>query len=223
MGAFPYWEARIPPPLAIPLAYAPPPSPGRGLPSFPPSSPVARIRPYTARPAHSLCDTLAFDARGYKRPIRQRKQGQRFPPLCYATQGNPTSDQKRPQRVRRRFTRPATRPSWSARPSAPLAPATGPPLPATGPPSLTTSTGPPGSSATGPPAQNTRFPPLARRFIPYFRRSRPDRPDRTRPVPASRRRLSSVVIPRHLAALPTDSPRGNPRLNPPHDSRRVAA
>lgn len=133
----------IPPPLAIPLAYAPLPLTGERLSPFLAASSVARIRPYTALPTATLCDTLGSDQRPYKRPIRQRKWGQWFPPPCYARQGNPPSRRKHPQRARRSFPLPATRPSSSNAPSAPIRslPATGPPLP----------TGPPGSSATGPP------------------------------------------------------------------------
>ena len=100
----------IPPPIAIPLTYSPPPLPGWGLSSFPPVSPDAQIRPYKARPALPLCDTLVSGRRAYKRPTRQRKRGQWFQSLQTTAQCAP-----------------ATGP-----PS--LATATGPPSLATGPP-----------------------------------------------------------------------------------------
>ena len=100
----------IPPPIAIPLTYSPPPLPGWGLSLFPCMSPNAQIRPYTARPALPPCDTLACGRRAYKRPTRQRQRNQWFQSLRTTTQCAP-----------------ATGP-----PS--LALATGPPSLATGPP-----------------------------------------------------------------------------------------
>ena len=81
----------IPPPIAIPLTYSPPPLPGWGLSSFPPVSPDAQIRPYKARPALPLCDTLVSGRRAYKRPTRQRKRGQWFQSLQTTAQCAPAT------------------------------------------------------------------------------------------------------------------------------------
>lgn len=235
----------IPPPLAIPLASPPLPLTGERLSSFPPSSATRRIWPYTASATLPLCDTLASGRRGYKRPTRQRKRGQRFAPLCYATRCVPTSPQKRPQRARQPLPRPLTRPSPSNAPSAPirgspLAPATGPPLP-TGPPPL----------ATGPPcARNavvialTAFYPLSSAFpaIPEYCRlpgftlcdTRP-RENRRQTYIDENAGWSDVEKSRQnrrAPSPPTDRrPRmegirtrsTNPPRNSPHDSRRLPA
>ena len=99
----------IPPPIATPLAYAPLSPLGERLSLFPPVSPDAQIRPYTARSSVTPCDTLAYDMRGYKRPTRQRKRGQWFQPLRYTTQGKPTCHRKRPVYAPPHAPRPATR------------------------------------------------------------------------------------------------------------------
>ena len=164
-------------PNTIPLAYSPPPLPGWGLSSFPYISPNTQIRPYKARPALPLCDTLASGRRAYKRPTQQRKRNQWFQPLRATTQGKPTRHRKSPVYA----PRPATHPIPTTHPHAPIRS-----LPATGPPSLATATGPP-SLATGPPcAPNKRFTGLPRQNtnIPYTPLRRDRAKIRLEPIPA---------------------------------------
>jgi hypothetical protein len=132
----------IPPPLAIPLAYAPPPLSGWGLSSFPRMSPAPRNCPHKARRTIPLCDTLACGRRGCKRPVRERKRYGRCAPRWTTAQCAPTRHWKRPVYAPRPFPRPATRPTPTTRPSASIRS-----LPATGPPSL--ATGPPAPQISG--------------------------------------------------------------------------
>jgi hypothetical protein len=212
----------IPPPLAIPLASPPLPPPGERLSSFPPVSPVARNCPYTARQALPLCDTLAADRRGYKRPTRQRKRGQWFQPLRTTTQCARTRHRKRPAYAPPHAPRPATRdPRPATRPSAPVRS-----LPATG---------PPGSSATGPPApQISGFPvsphKVRVRLAPPCARIPPgSRENRRRTYTGQNRRWSVAGILEKSDAPPSrrgprpggNGLRGNTPRNPPRNPPQI--